>query len=76
MSNISRGTIQDKLQWIFGLYDVDGDGKITKAEMLDVVSAIYEMLGKCTEPEVDENSAREHVDKLFHVSPMHPSFIR
>lgn len=68
LSKVSRGTIQEKMQWIFGLYDLNGDGLITKNEMLDVVSSIYEMLGHHTEPQVEENSASDHVDKIFHVS--------
>lgn len=56
------------MQWIFGLYDLNGDGLITKTEMLDVVSSIYEMLGRSTHPTVDESSAKEHVERIFHVS--------
>jgi hypothetical protein len=36
--------------------------------MLDVVTSIYEMLGRSTEPVVEEHSAKEHVEKIFHVS--------
>ncbi len=36
LSQASRGTIQEKLRWIFGLYDLNGDGYITKAEMTSV----------------------------------------
>nr|XP_027214176.1 Kv channel-interacting protein 4-like [Penaeus vannamei] len=67
LSTVSRGTTQEKLQWIFGLYDVNNDGLITKAEMVDVVSAIYEMMGRSTEPQVEETSAKEHVEKIFHL---------
>ena len=59
--------MQEKLQWCFGLYDLNGDGLITKKEMLDVVTSIYEMLGHNTEPQVEENSAKEHVERIFHV---------
>ena len=65
---MSRGSVQEKLQWIFGLYDINKDGHITKKEMVDVVNSIYEMLGRNTEPQVDEHSAVEHVNKIFHVS--------
>ncbi|CAG7681497.1 unnamed protein product [Allacma fusca] len=66
LSKVSRGTMQDKMQWIFGLYDLNGDGHITKTEMLDVVTSIYEMLGRNTEPQVEEHSAKEHVERIFH----------
>ncbi|XP_054291038.1 Kv channel-interacting protein 4-like [Macrosteles quadrilineatus] len=67
LSKVSRGSVQEKLQWVFGLYDQNGDGLITKKEMLDVVTSIYEMLGRSTEPMVEENSAKEHVEKIFHL---------
>jgi len=70
LSKVSRGSVQEKLQWVFGLYDLDGDGLISKEEMLDVVGSIYEMLGRYTQPQILEPhvAAREHVDRIFHVS--------
>lgn len=68
LSKVSRGSVEEKLQWVFGLYDLNGDGLITKTEMTDVVTSIYEMLGKATQPLVEDNSAKEHVDKIFHVT--------
>jgi len=66
LSALSRGTVEDKLKWIFGLYDINGDGYITKQEMLTIVRAIYDMLGNYTEPLVDEHTAKEHVERIFH----------
>nr|CAD7413289.1 unnamed protein product [Timema poppensis] len=66
LSKVSRGSVQEKLQWIFGLYDLNGDGLISKSEMLDVVTSIYDMMGRSTDPVVEENSAKEHVEKIFH----------
>lgn len=68
LSKVSRGSIEEKLQWVFGLYDLNGDGCISKSEMTDVVSSIYEMLGRATVPLVEDSSAKEHVEKIFHVS--------
>ena len=36
-------------------------------EMLDIVSAIYDMMGKFTEPFIDEHTAKEHVEEVFQV---------
>ncbi|EFN87044.1 Kv channel-interacting protein 2 [Harpegnathos saltator] len=43
-ASIVNGTVDQKLSWIFGFYDLDGDGCNTKREMLVIISAIYEMV--------------------------------
>ena len=36
------GSIRDKLEWVFDIYDVDGNGYITLEEISDVVKSMQE----------------------------------
>ncbi|XP_077597826.1 Kv channel-interacting protein 4 isoform X5 [Stigmatopora nigra] len=65
LSVLLRGSVGEKLNWAFNLYDINKDGHITKEEMLDVMKAIYDMMGKCTYPALREETPRQHVDVFF-----------
>lgn len=65
LSVVARGTIEEKLLWAFSLYDVNGDGRITMDEMIDVVTAVYDLLGRHVVPSVGERTAREHAETVF-----------
>ncbi|CAB3251209.1 unnamed protein product [Arctia plantaginis] len=67
LSRVARGSVQEKLSWVFTLYDVDGDGRISRSEMLAVVEAIYELLGRAAVPPVHSTAAKDHVDRIFHL---------
>ena len=67
LSVLSRGNLHEKLLWTFSLYDTNGDGIVTKDEMLDIVTAIYDLMGKYAEPSIDEHTARDHVERVFQV---------
>ncbi|XP_035847998.1 Kv channel-interacting protein 2 isoform X1 [Sander lucioperca] len=65
LSIILRGTINDRLNWAFNLYDLNKDGCITKEEMLDIMKSIYDMMGKYTYPTMQDDVPREHVESFF-----------
>ena len=67
LSILARGTMDEKLRWIFNLYDLNRDGKVTREELLLVITSIYELMGKCTSPEIDENCPTSHVEIVFKV---------
>jgi Ca2+-binding EF-hand superfamily protein len=49
----------------FSLYDLDNDGYITKTEMVDIVDAIYSMVGNLLDLPKDEDTPDKRVDKIF-----------
>ncbi|OMJ07794.1 Neuronal calcium sensor 1 [Smittium culicis] len=65
LSITSRGTPEEKLNWAFELYDIDKDGFITEDEMLQIVSAIYKMLGNMVQLAEDEDTPEKRVKKIF-----------
>nr|XP_023676338.1 Kv channel-interacting protein 2 isoform X1 [Paramormyrops kingsleyae] len=65
LSIILRGSINDRLNWAFNLYDLNKDGCITKEEMLDIMKSIYDMMGKWTYPCMQDNAPKEHVENFF-----------
>lgn len=65
LSVLARGTIHEKLIWAFNLYDANGDGVITREELSDIVTAVYELLGKYAEPTMEDRTIRDHVDFIF-----------
>jgi len=67
LSLLLRGTLLEKLEWTFNLYDINGDGIITADEMYMIVSSVYDIIGNFTEPRIDESSIRDHVDTVFKV---------
>lgn len=67
LSILSRGSLEEKLRWAFSLYDINGDGCITREEMTDIVTAIYELMGKLAEPSVDDDTIKDKVDRIFEV---------
>ncbi|KAM9770124.1 A-type potassium channel modulatory protein KCNIP2-like [Menidia menidia] len=65
LSIILRGSITDKLNWAFNLYDINKDGCITREEMTEIMNSIYDMMGKCTYPNMSDSAPKEHVESFF-----------
>uniref|UniRef100_A0A915HGU1 EF-hand domain-containing protein n=1 Tax=Romanomermis culicivorax TaxID=13658 RepID=A0A915HGU1_ROMCU len=65
LSVLSRGTEDEKLRWVFNLYDVDNDGYLTRHDIETVLVSIYDMMGQNTDPPVAPDTVKNHVDAIF-----------
>ncbi|XP_071412810.1 Kv channel-interacting protein 4 isoform X6 [Pithys albifrons albifrons] len=51
--------------FLFNAFDTDHNGSVSFEEMLDIMKAIYDMMGKCTYPVLKEDAPRQHVETFF-----------
>nr|XP_046267625.1 Kv channel-interacting protein 1b isoform X2 [Scatophagus argus] len=65
LSILLRGTLREKLEWTFHLYDINRDGYINREEMTEIVRAIYDMMGRYTYPALTGDVPQQHVDAFF-----------
>nr|CAD7573316.1 unnamed protein product [Timema californicum] len=65
LSTLLRGSIYEKLRWTFKLYDINGDGCITRSELGEIVVAIHELMGRKPHQVEEDRKAREQVDRVF-----------
>ena len=73
LSDLCRGSADKKLRWAFHIYDIDGDGVISRSELEDVALSINELTGESsgppqpTDPLVNSSAVRLWVDRIFQV---------
>lgn len=53
----------ERLKWTFKLYDLNGDGCISRGELTEVVQAVHELMGKRIQE--DDRKTREQVRENF-----------
>ena len=73
LSRLCRGTVEEKLRWMFRLYDINNDGRITRGEMSSVFISIYALLGGVSLTMLQEDSVvSSRVEQVFQVSSEQP----
>jgi Ca2+-binding EF-hand superfamily protein len=65
LSILCRGSFLDKIHWTFSLYDLNQDGVISRDEMTQIISAIYDMMGCCCVPPVEGTTPVQRVNLVF-----------
>jgi Ca2+-binding EF-hand superfamily protein len=71
LSEISHGTVDDKIAWTFRLYDANEDGAICSEDLSSVIKSIYFLMGRRKDAPDDDNLTRQKVDLFFEVSLLH-----
>ena len=66
LSMLSRGSTDDKLRWLFSLYDVEQDGVVTEPEIVEITDAIFDML-QADMCDGDSSSSEQHARSAYKV---------
>ena len=64
LSVTTRGSLEEKLQWAFHIYDIDGDGYITQNELFSIVKAVQKMAGALDETKITKSKMVNIFDKM------------
>ncbi|KAL5022771.1 hypothetical protein ScPMuIL_001926 [Solemya velum] len=62
LSVSSSSDIEQKLRWAFDMYDVDGNGTISRSEMMDILNSVYKMTDLNAG---DGNTPEKMTERLF-----------
>ncbi|EGV62676.1 Calcium-binding protein NCS-1 [Yamadazyma tenuis] len=65
LSVTSRGSMDQKINWSFRLYDHNKTGKLTYDDILIIVNAVYKMIGSMVALPPDEKTPELRTQKFF-----------
>jgi len=62
LSILTKGSLDEKIKWIFQLYDLNKDGVINADEVSSMLNSIYDLMGQYVDPPIDETSRHLHLE--------------
>lgn len=72
LSTLLRGSVYERLRWTFRLYDINGDGCISRNELSEIVQAIHELMGRRAHQPEEDRKARDQVSEIEFVAFVFP----
>lgn len=63
-SILRKGSLHEKLRWLFRLYDTDSDGVISKDEMETVVQSFMDMVRPSLFTQIDSSTSESTIDSM------------
>lgn len=68
LSAMTRGSTEEKLEWIFSLYDINHRGIIGQKEMSLVTQSMYDLLSRQVHTQPKKSDIQAHAEHAFEVS--------
>jgi Ca2+-binding EF-hand superfamily protein len=65
LSNLLRGSIDDKIDFVFRLYDLNNDNVITLDELSRIFFAVYRLLGDNVNQKHDQMTYEQQAERLY-----------
>lgn len=65
LSNLLRGSLEDKINFIFRLYDLNNDNVITLDELSRIFYAVYRLLGDNVNEKHDQLTYDRQAERLY-----------
>lgn len=62
-----RGSLDDRIRWLWSFYDINKDGKITFDEIQSMITSLYDLMGPNTMPN-DEFGKIRHIEIVLQVN--------
>ena len=62
LSIIMRGSLDEKIKWLFNFYDINRDGFVTKSDIGSVITSIYDLIGIEVFPLIEKEARSQHLE--------------